>query len=87
MGKCYEHQCMRCGYSALVRGGRTSGWDSSTWTIACKECGTLQDVVFGRKYCKKCRSEDIVEWKTEDACPRCGGKVIIKPGGKIMYWD
>jgi len=45
MGKSYLHECLKCGYRAVVAGGGTEGNDVKVQTFRCRDCRTLQDCV------------------------------------------
>jgi hypothetical protein len=45
VGLSRSHQCLACGYDALVSGGPDTGLACNTDTIVCFSCRTLHDVV------------------------------------------
>ncbi len=47
MGALYQFTCDECGLEAEVSGGFDLGMVSASQTIACQDCGSLQDVHVG----------------------------------------
>ena len=97
MGTCYQFTCS-CGFQAEVSGGFDVGMIAATQTVACRNCGTLEDVHVGDApttssedvakmslHCPKSRRHQITQWNHPGPCPRCGE--TMTRGSMTMMWD
>ena len=103
MGHAETYRCPKCGYEALVAGGRTFGFYSVVETISCRACQVLYDAEANEK------AEDVVDdgrWQhstlTGIQCPKSAKHEFdiwkepwpcpkcgepMEAGGPCQLWD
>jgi uncharacterized paraquat-inducible protein A len=102
MGTKYGFQCPKCGYKAIVSGGRDYGFVAVIRTMICVDCNDLVDVVIGREgndgptgnveydknlnSCPKCRGLNVYSWSAKRSCPRCKEK-MVRSKEAVLLWD
>jgi len=83
---------------AMVSGRFDVGMAAATVTIACRECGTLEDIYVGRApstteddaakmtlHCPRSRRHHVTRWTDPGRCPRCGE--TMTHGDGFARWD
>ena len=101
MGITYYFNCDTCDYTAIISGGRDSGFVALVQTMTCHNCNELVDVLIGAYgkegktedaemnkalgICPECKRSDVVRWDDEKPCPKCDGKMIR--GKEASLWD
>jgi uncharacterized paraquat-inducible protein A len=102
MGMQYSFNCPKCGYKAMVAGGRDCGFVAVVRTMICFDCNDLVDVLIGREgkdgptgdieydknlnICPKCQGTHINSWSAKRSCPRCEEPMVRSEGYRIL-WD
>ncbi len=98
MGSLYQFTCDDCGLEVEVSGGFDLGMVSASQTIACQDCGSLQDVGVGDApttsaedvasmtlHCSKSGKHSVTQWSHPGPCPKCG-KTMVR-GPLTVNWD
>jgi uncharacterized paraquat-inducible protein A len=88
------YKCEDCGLNAIVSGGPDALFAGPTNTFYCESCETLQDIVQPlvllsldapiENNCSHCRSTHLVEWSSNNPCPRCNGTLKLDPTEKYV---
>ncbi len=99
MGMCVDYFCPACGLKGHVSGGGDGGMRTSTTTIYCVTCDTLQDAVVvedvraeppvqTEPHCAVHKHHRIQEWNRDEPCPRCGKALLqVDERGVVSMWD
>ena len=101
MGTTYYFKCDTCDYTAIISGGRDSGFVALVESMTCSNCNEIVDVLIGAYgkegktddedinkelgLCPECKRPDVVPWDDEKSCPKCDRKMIR--GKEASLWD
>ncbi len=97
MGCWYLVECTNCDYKVESSAGIDEGFFGKVQTHVCIGCNNLVDVTIEPNEhmkdnpnidkCKKCKSDKIILWDTEERlCPKCGFQMTVSENPTTL-WD
>lgn len=100
MGVSQTFRCDRCGYAAMIGGGRQIGLMKVLWTIRCHDCAELRDVLVSDDpwtlpkgwtptfyTCPVNEKHRVELWSRGGRCPKCSGAMAVDRAGPCVRWD